>query len=110
MMAWITEHLLELLLSLISAGVIAGFKVIAGRLKKLRDQFVGCSQRTVDRLGNRALRCVCRFFAQIAQQMKHLNIQRNTFLFTNCKYRLFFEQSDYNTTFFVCKVFFDFSE
>lgn len=36
MMAWIAEHLLELLLSLISAGVIAGFKVIAGRLKKLR--------------------------------------------------------------------------
>lgn len=33
---WFVEHLLELLLSLISAGVIAGFKVMAGRLKKLK--------------------------------------------------------------------------
>lgn len=35
-MSWITEHLLEMLLSFISAGVIAGFKVMAGKLKKLK--------------------------------------------------------------------------
>ena len=36
MSAWINEHLLEAIVGLISAGMLAGFKVLASRLKKLR--------------------------------------------------------------------------
>ena len=36
MNAWINEHLLEAIVGLISAGMLAGFKVLANRLKKLR--------------------------------------------------------------------------
>lgn len=36
MNTWINEHLLEAIVGLISAGVLAGFKVLASRLKKLR--------------------------------------------------------------------------
>lgn len=33
---WLAEHVIELILGLISAGVLAGFKVMSARLKKLR--------------------------------------------------------------------------
>lgn len=36
MSAWLLEHLSELLFGLVSAGVLAGFKVLAARLKKIK--------------------------------------------------------------------------
>lgn len=33
---WFEEHLLEMLFGLVSAGLLAGFKVLAGRLKKIK--------------------------------------------------------------------------
>ena len=35
-MTWIMEHLLELIFGLISAGLLAGFKMVSTRLKKLK--------------------------------------------------------------------------
>lgn len=35
-MSWLQTHVLEMLFGLISAGLLAGFKVLAGRLKKIK--------------------------------------------------------------------------